>query len=93
MEGVITFRQIERVFYPDLMVNSRTPSRWPGQMTHPRHVWVEGSQTPQAGILLMWRQVSAGWEGWVVWADFYAPQESLTVRQGWVPGERIRPVG
>lgn len=75
------------------MVNERQPAGWPGRMTHPRHVWIEGNVS-SPGVLLMWRQTQAGaWEGWCIWADYYAPHENLSVRQGWVPADRIKRAG
>ena len=74
------------------MVNDHTPATWPGRMTHPRHVFVDSGNVASPGLLLMWRQSKDGWEGWCVWADYYAPHEQLSVRQGWVTGERIKPL-
>lgn len=75
-----------------MVSNSRSSQPWPGRMTHPCHVHIEGGSNPAPGILLMWRQVSAGWEGWCVRADFYAPQETMRVRQEWVSADLIEPV-
>lgn len=63
------------------------------------HVWVTGANAgrdrAQPGLLLAWRRGVRGWEGWVVFveAGIGAHGDGPYVRQMWLPGSAIKPLG
>lgn len=55
-----------------------------------RHVWVAGDDGVLPGLLLRWRQVASGWQGYVTHPVRDAQGWALI--DEWLPAERLQPV-
>lgn len=71
------------------------PHETPAPACPARHCWVgdaaDGHGVKRPGLLLEWRQASAGWEGRVVYAASLRPGEWCLVEE-WLPAALLTPL-
>ena len=59
-----------------------------GQAGHtvPQHVWVDLSSGRYPGLLVEWRPLGRGWQGWCLWAA-----GGPIVQQAWLDARQLSP--